>query len=156
MRKLMRNSQGVTLVEVLVVLVLMSLILLMVNGVNISGQKAFISQKEKIQHQESVQYAIKYITREVRKHGDVETVETDDSTKNELNIKHHTESNFDNYKLVENTLYKNADPLVEGITGFYAKVTKEEGKPLKLKLTVKSEGKSEIENVEVETEIYLR
>lgn len=146
MRKLIRNSRGVTLVEVLVVLVLMSLILLMVNGVNISGQKTFISQNEKIQHQESVQYAIKYITREVRKHGEV----SKDEDTNELKI------GSDIYSHTGTVLYKNSTPLVEGITVFDGEVIEAEGRLSKLKLTVKSEGKSKRENVEVETEIYLR
>lgn len=143
MWKLSRNNRGVTLVEVLAVLVLMSLILLMINGVHQYGQKQFVRQNEQIQNQENVQFAVKYITREVRKRGTVEKNEEEQK----LII------GADEYLHKNNAIYKNDKPLVEGIKDFKTRVN---DKPRRLELTIISIEGSQGNTEEAKTVIYLR
>ncbi|MET3658995.1 prepilin-type N-terminal cleavage/methylation domain-containing protein [Sporosarcina psychrophila] len=147
MWKLSRNNRGVTLVEVLAVLVLMSLILLMINGVHQYGQKQFVRQKEQIQNQENVQFAVKYITREIRRHGTFEV-----EGKHKLIIGNEKgDSSEDVYIYKNNAIYRNDTILIEGIGSFDL-----ERKSQGVKLTIGSNGDPEVNGEVVETIIYSR
>ncbi len=67
MRKYLNNEKGLTLVEILAVIIIGSLIMLLISNVHLFGQKQYKSQSEKSRHLYDVTYAAKVITKEIRK-----------------------------------------------------------------------------------------
>ncbi|KAA0965336.1 prepilin-type N-terminal cleavage/methylation domain-containing protein [Sporosarcina sp. ANT_H38] len=67
MRKYLNNEKGLTLVEILAVLIIGSIIMLLISNVHLFGQKQYKSQSEKSRHLYDVTYAAKVITKEIRK-----------------------------------------------------------------------------------------
>ncbi|MFD2681453.1 prepilin-type N-terminal cleavage/methylation domain-containing protein [Bacillus seohaeanensis] len=106
-----KSEEGVTLVEVLIALALLSMILLLANSVHLFVQKQMNSQVNKIQVQSDERLAIGLITKEIRK---AETVETNHL--NELII-----NETDVYKLKSTTLTKNNEPFISNIKKFTVK-----------------------------------
>lgn len=68
----MNNEKGVTLVELLLALAIISMILLLIGNVQLFGQKQFTSQNKNIDQQANVRLAAKMITKEIRKANEVE------------------------------------------------------------------------------------
>lgn len=67
MKKYLNNEKGLTLVEILAVIIIGSIILLLISNVHLFGQKQYKSQSEKTMHLYDVSYAAKVITKEIRK-----------------------------------------------------------------------------------------
>lgn len=67
MNKVLKNEKGLSLIELLAVLVIGSIILLLISNVHLFGQKQYKSQSEKSRHLYDVTYAAKVITKEIRK-----------------------------------------------------------------------------------------
>ena len=67
MKKYFNNEKGLTLVEILAVIIIGSLIMLLISNVHLFGQKQYKSQSEKSRHLYDVTYAAKVITKEIRK-----------------------------------------------------------------------------------------
>lgn len=65
--KYISNERGVTLLEVILVLAIISMVLVLIINVQIFGQKQFVSQQQQINHQDNVRLAAKLITKEIRK-----------------------------------------------------------------------------------------
>lgn len=147
MFKPLKNSRGVTLVELLAVLVLLSMIILMVNGIHLYGQKQFIRQNEQVHNQENVQYAVKYITKEIRKHGKFE-ISDDEKV---LTITGENQVN-DKYWHENNSIYKNNDFLVGGISQLKFEEIGSNG----MELLIESVGGSKDKPEKVITQIYSR
>ncbi|MFC5591162.1 prepilin-type N-terminal cleavage/methylation domain-containing protein [Sporosarcina soli] len=141
MNKFFKNNQGITLVEVLTVLVLMSLILFMISGIQRFGQNQFINQNKNVQNQENVQYAVKYITKEIRKSG---TFEVAENGKLIIGTDEYTEGN--------STIDKNGQPFIEGIIVFDPKKIGDG----KMKLTIESIEDSRGQSEKIVTTIYQR
>ena len=67
MKKYIKNEKGLTLVEILAVIIIGSIIMLLISNVHLFGQKQYKSQSEKSRHLYDVTYAAKVITKEIRK-----------------------------------------------------------------------------------------
>ncbi|HJF32401.1 MAG TPA: prepilin-type N-terminal cleavage/methylation domain-containing protein [Sporosarcina psychrophila] len=67
MKKYLRSEKGLSLVEVLAVIIIGSLIMLLISNIHLFGQKQYKSQSEKSRHLYDVTYAAKVITKEIRK-----------------------------------------------------------------------------------------
>lgn len=99
------NSKGVTLVEILAVLVLASLIITLVTSIVMLGKNTFGNQTFKADSQDTVTFAMKEITKEIRSsqvviiHKDEKGMSTD---------KHE-------YRFLNNKIYKDNIILVENI-----------------------------------------
>lgn len=63
------NQKGLTLVEVLAVLAIMSVILMMIFGVQFNSKEQYTSQTEKNRELTDISYVLKVITRDIRKSG---------------------------------------------------------------------------------------
>jgi len=117
------NEKGVTLIELLAALSLLSIILLLASSVHLLGIKQSSSQTAEINNQSNVRLAINIITREIRKASTVSFVNIDDSdiTNDQLKI-----NGVDVYKLGNKNITKNADPLINNIQTFTLKIVKDD------------------------------
>ncbi|MBS4204523.1 prepilin-type N-terminal cleavage/methylation domain-containing protein [Lederbergia citrea] len=104
----LKNNRGVTLLEVLLVLAILSMVLVLISNVQILGQKQFVSQSQKIDHQANVRLAAKMITKEIRK-AEAKNVTVKD---NVLTI------GPDNYKHSGTAIEKNGIPVIDHISEF--------------------------------------
>lgn len=66
MKKWMLNDRGISLVELLAVLAIGSIILSLVIGIMVNGQKTYSQQTHSAEQLTELRYAIKVITKEVR------------------------------------------------------------------------------------------
>ncbi|MEH7093895.1 prepilin-type N-terminal cleavage/methylation domain-containing protein [Neobacillus vireti] len=117
------NENGVTLIELLAALSLLSIILLLAGSVHLLGIKQSSSQTAEINNQSNVRLAMNIITREIRKASTVSFVNIDDSdiTNDQLKI-----NGVDVYKLADKNIMKNADPLINNIQIFNLKKVKDD------------------------------
>ncbi|SNR86457.1 prepilin-type N-terminal cleavage/methylation domain-containing protein [Anaerovirgula multivorans] len=104
---MIQNRKGITLIELLMVLSVMSIIVVLSFSVYIFGMKSFTLQSTNVENQSNVRYATSYITKEIRKAESVEVLG------NILTI-----NGTDEYKLVDNIIWRNSNELVTGIEHF--------------------------------------
>jgi Tfp pilus assembly protein PilW len=133
------KSNGLTLVEVLAVLVLLSLVTLLIFSVLTFGQKNFSTQQGQVQKQQDLTYVTKLITKEVRQ---ATSVKTENGT---LVIDANT------YTLKENSIYKNNSELIAGIQAFVYSIN---GSKLTLTITGKDDARGNANTVS--TNIFIR
>ncbi|MEH7176392.1 PilW family protein [Neobacillus vireti] len=112
-KNILNSEKGVTLVEILAGLALLSMILLLVNSVHLFSQKQTISQTKDVQQQSDVRLAANILTKDIRR---AESVKVDSSTKFE--IKKATSATPDKYLYDGKDLLKNSVPLITGIPNF--------------------------------------
>ncbi|NMD70524.1 prepilin-type N-terminal cleavage/methylation domain-containing protein [Bacillus sp. DNRA2] len=136
---MIKNNRGMTLVELLSVLALLSMVLLLANSVQLFSQKQVTKQVDDIEKQTNIRIAISTLTKEIRSANTV-TVQN-----NVLTV------NSDIYQLVGNTLQKNNQSFVSKIKKF--EVSKDANK-----ITLLLEGQSTNNQNPVvrTTTIYIR
>lgn len=101
------TEKGITLVEVLVALSLLSMIILLASSVHFFGLKQMNIQSKQIQEQSNDRLAIKLITKEIRKADKVEVNSTNVLTIDGIN-----------YELNGTILQKGNEPFVGKISKF--------------------------------------
>jgi prepilin-type N-terminal cleavage/methylation domain-containing protein len=104
---MIKNNRGVTLIEILCALALVSMVLLLANSVNIFGLKQVSEQTSDINNQSNVRLAINIITNEIRSAQNVNV------SNNILTI-----NNTDVYKLNNQSLTKNGQAIILDIQKF--------------------------------------
>ncbi|MFJ7936427.1 prepilin-type N-terminal cleavage/methylation domain-containing protein [Sporosarcina sp. NPDC096371] len=143
MKKYLRNEKGLTLVEVLAVIIIGSIILLLISNVHVFGQKQYNSQSEKSRHLSDVTYAAKVITKEIRKADERGIVNVDEKG-DHIKLTDRIEYKYNRAeKWIEN---KDKTIVVKDISKFEAKRT---GSQVNLKIISETGEK-------VETKIILR
>ena len=110
---MVKSEKGLTLVEVLATIVVLSMILLLSTSVQMFAHNQANSQKVKNQIQANERLALNRITREIRKAGTVE-----EKSSNVLVI-----NGTDEYKLVDTTLMMKDEEEITEISRFSVKVT---------------------------------
>lgn len=143
MRKPLKNEKGLTLVEVLAVIVIGSIILLLILNTLIFGQKQYKEQSEKARSLYDVTYAAKVITKEIRK-ADKSKIQNMGSNKNHIKLADDIEYKYNSHN--ESIDTKDGSTLVKGVGKFYIELEDD-------KVSIKIESLS---NKIVETEIVLR
>jgi Tfp pilus assembly protein PilW len=133
------NSRGLTLVEVLAVLVLLSLVTLLIFSVLSFGQKNYSTQQGQVQKQQDLTYVTKLITKEVRQ---AKSVKIENG---QLVIDTNT------YTFKENSIYKNNSELISGIQTFNFSLN-----GIKLTLTITGNDDARGNANTVSTNIYIR
>ena len=120
--KIRTNEKGVTLIELLAALSLLSVILLLATSIHMLGLKQSSSQITNIQNQSNIRLAMNIITREIRKASTVSFVNIDDAvnTNDQLII-----NGVDVYKLENKSITKNANTLISNIQTFTLKKVKD-------------------------------
>lgn len=139
MRKHLNNGKGITLVELLAAIVLASIVMLIVYSVLMSGTKQYKSQLEKNNQLTDISYALKMITKDIRKTEDPQII---NNSKIELN--------GINYSLDGNTINRNGVVIASSIKRFH--VTSENNKWI---IEIESSNGAGVEKTE-KTEVYLR
>ena len=139
---MLKNNRGVTLLELISALALLSTILILANSFHLFGQKQMSNQTSQIENQENVRYALNVMTKEIRSADKIEVSEgvlvLNDS---------------DHYKLdlETNTLSKNNISIVTGIKQFT--ITNENNK---INLTISSIPDKLGQSITLSTVIYVR
>lgn len=142
MKKYLKNEKGLTLVEVLAVIIIGSIIMLLIFNVHLFSQKQYKSQSEKSRHLYDVTYAAKVITKEIRKAEKV-TVK-DNMLTLTLNL------NEAVFELKSNSIVKDGNPFILEISKFEVD---SDGQKITLAIeSIVKNGKNE----SVKTEIYTR
>ncbi|VDG97923.1 Type II secretory pathway, component PulJ [Lysinibacillus sphaericus] len=139
------NRKGVTLVEVLAVLVLLSLVFLLFMSTQLFGQREYSTQTQQISNEETLQFVIKDITREVRRIDDNSKIKVD-VQKSELQIGSSV------YFLINNELKKNSTILADNIEDFKLEFNSSKDT---LDISIMTKGSTRTKE-EIKTSIFLR
>ncbi|MGJ7920538.1 prepilin-type N-terminal cleavage/methylation domain-containing protein [Neobacillus sp. LXY-4] len=137
---LKKNEKGLTLLELLITLALVSMVLLMATSVHLFGQKQMNSQSNEVQNQSNVRLALNIVTKEIRKASSVSVAN------NVLTI-----NGTDVYKLENNILKKNNQTLISNIQQFTITKTDE-----KLTVKIANTPSNNHPQTTLSTTIYLR
>ncbi|WP_453994653.1 prepilin-type N-terminal cleavage/methylation domain-containing protein [Bacillus nitroreducens] len=135
-----RNNKGITLIELLAVLALLSMVLLLATSVHLFGQKQMSNQTSQIENQANVRLAINILTKEIRKANRTEV------SNNVLTI-----NNTDTYTLEKNEITKNGVAIISSIKDL--KISKDGNK---IKIDVTSIPDKNNQEVGLSTEIFIR
>ncbi|WP_158587432.1 PilW family protein [Neobacillus notoginsengisoli] len=108
---MLKNQKGLSLVELLAGLALLSMIMLLASSIHLFGQKQAISQSAQVQNQSDVRLALKILTKEIRKATSV-TVSNNTLTINDTDI----------YKLEKGNLTKNGVPIISNLKNLSIKM----------------------------------
>lgn len=136
-----KEQKGITLVELLAVLSLMSVIIMLVGSSMMFGQKQYKAQTEMIEHQDQVRYVMATITKEVRSHNSSQV----SVTNGVLNI------GSDSYEFSSPHVLKNGSPISDQIGVFEVKKN-----DLELDITIASTADGGNEQQRLSTILYLR
>ena len=146
MKKYLKNEKGLTIVEVLAVIIIGSIIMLLIFNVHLFSQKQYKSQSEKSRHLYDVTYAAKVITKEIRKAEKV-------TVKDNMLTLTLNESNETIFEWQNDTIMKDGNSFILEISKF--EVERDEDDDRKFTLAIESieqNGKNE----SIKTEIYVR
>ncbi|MCZ8542144.1 PilW family protein [Psychrobacillus psychrodurans] len=110
MWKQWNNEKGITLVELLAAVVLASIVMLLVFSVLMSGTKQYKGQLEKNNQLTDISYALKMITKDIRKTKEPQIISVSE-----------IELNGINYSKVGNTITRNGDVIARNIEIFKVK-----------------------------------
>ncbi|WOV82947.1 prepilin-type N-terminal cleavage/methylation domain-containing protein [Sporosarcina jeotgali] len=139
------NSRGVSLVEVLAALVLLSMIFLLIISTQLFGEREYNTQNEQFSNEVSLQFVIKDITREIRRIDDNNKIKIDPQ-KSELIIGKNV------YILSNMGLMKNSSILADNIQDFKLEFNNSRDT---LNISIITNGSDRSEK-EIVTSIFLR
>ncbi|WEG11457.1 prepilin-type N-terminal cleavage/methylation domain-containing protein [Pullulanibacillus sp. KACC 23026] len=150
--KHMSGNQGLTLVEVMATLVILSIVLVMITSIHLLGLKEYNVQSQNLKNQDNVRLAMSLLTKQIR------SVDLSDLTVDENN----TPANpYDNslkfvkenvtYKEGTSAINKNGQPVVNGISQFGVTLIGN-----KVTLTLVSVPDQQGNKVTLSTNLYIR
>lgn len=142
MSKWFKNEEGITLIELLASLALLSVVIILIGSVHIFGQKQFSSQTEANSQANDLRYSLAMISREARSAENVKVMSA-----NEIVIDGNT------YLFDKPTLKKNTTIISSRVEDF--KVGELEKDKL-IHITIESTPNQMNQREEYETTIYLR
>lgn len=110
----LKAEEGITLVELLASIAILSIVILLVGSVHIFGQTQFISQTETASQSNDLRYSLSLVSSDIRQAGIVEILEPEESgpDKYVYKIGEHT------YEFLEPNLSRNDIQLSEKIKDF--------------------------------------
>ncbi|WP_018931426.1 PilW family protein [Gracilibacillus lacisalsi] len=135
------NQRGVTLVELLTTITLLSIVLALIGSIHLFSQKQFIHQSEQVNQQSEIRNAITEISRQIR----ITPSDQISVSDNTLTINHIQ------YRLEGNQLLRNRSVLAENIARFSISL---DGS--KLKINIESEQTILKDITALETTLTLR
>ncbi|OCA87683.1 hypothetical protein A8F94_07455 [Bacillus sp. FJAT-27225] len=109
---MLRNQKGLTLVEILAVVSLLSLVTLLGSSIHLFSQKQAHNQSTKIKNESDVRLAMNIITKEIRK---ASTVKVEVKEKNNFIL---TLNETDIYRLDQQSIRKNDTVIISNIKSF--------------------------------------
>lgn len=141
----MKNQRGLTLVELLATLVLISIVLVMVSSIHLMGLKQYSVQSQDVKNQNHVRLAMAMVTKDVRSAGAVSVAN------NQLTLT--TGSQTTVYALGQSALNKNGMALVQGISQFNVSSGSSSNQVI---ITIASTPNSQGKSVTLTTSLYIR
>lgn len=138
--KMLKNQQGVTLVELLAAISLLSIFLLLASSIHLFGQNEMTYQTTEIQNQSNVRLAMNLITKQIRKASTISV------NNNVITI-----DNTDVYKLDNNSLTKNSQPLITNLQKFDIQFTGDQ-----ITVSIADLPSNNIPQTTLSTTIYIR
>lgn len=143
MKKYLKNDKGLTLIEILAVIIIGSIIMLLISNVHLFSQKQYKSQSEKSRYLYDVTYAAKVITKQIRE-ADERGIENINSNSSHIKLNNNIEYKYNSEnETIEN---KNGTIFVREIAEFIALRS---GNQVEIKITSKTGEK-------IDTKIVLR
>jgi Tfp pilus assembly protein PilW len=138
---MIKNEKGLTIVELLAALTLLSCILLLTGSILLFGQKQMTNQSTEIQNQSNLRLALSVITKEIRKAASV-TVNNNVLTLNDSDV----------YKLdSNNNLTKNNLPIISNLQQFMIQMTGDQ-----ITITLADLPSNNLPQTTLSTTIYVR
>ncbi|CQR48020.1 hypothetical protein BN1058_02360 [Paraliobacillus sp. PM-2] len=138
---MLKNERGITLVELLAVLAILSIVIALISSAHLFGQKQYIKQTDEIETQDEVRFVMSQLTTDLRSVTENKIMKKE----NELIIGNHT------YRHSGNTLYRNNDAVSRMIDQFTIEIT-ESG----IGIAISSVANKQGEQSDLETTIYFR
>lgn len=138
------NNHGLTLVELLAGIVLISILLVLISSIHLMGVKQYSVQSETIQNQTHVRLAMNTLTKAVRSAGTVQT-----TASNELTLT--TGSQTTVYSYGNSALLRNGSSIISGISNFTVTQTGNQ-----VTLTLESTPNAEGATTKLSTSLYIR
>lgn len=145
MQAFMKNNKGMTMIELLVAFALLSLVLLLIGNVHLSGQKQYTDQTKQISDQANVRLAAKVMTQDIRSASPT-TVSVDNGVLIIDDIQY-------KYNSAEQAIYKDDSPFVTNIKEF---VPTKRGDKITLKMISTTVPNQKDHSASLTTDIYLR
>ncbi|MDL4841680.1 PilW family protein [Aquibacillus rhizosphaerae] len=145
---MIKDEKGITLVELLGALALMSVVILLISSVHIFGQKQYVNQSQDIENQSNVRLAIASITKDIRTTDPALITSPDNST---LIIDEKT------YTLTNNKITVNGNEMVSNIAVFNVnKSSNDESNNPYVDMKIESISDPHGNTASLSTVIYLR
>ncbi|GAA0361950.1 hypothetical protein GCM10008932_13210 [Alkalibacterium iburiense] len=141
MSKWFKNEEGITLIELLASLALLSVVIILIGSVHIFGQKQFSSQTEANSQSNDLRYSLALISREARSAKNLVISET------ELNID-------GNIYILDDTNLKKNNTIISSRVETFDVIELE--KDNRIHIIIKSTPNQMNQREEYETTIYLR
>lgn len=145
----LQNEAGITLVELLAALAIMSLVFLLVGAIHIFGQQQFRSQSESAHQANDLSYALTAMTSDLRRHA-FNQVEV---TENTITVQN-GDGSTSTYSLTNGKLMHDDVVLIDNVSRFNAEKSSDE-KVLNLSLGISS-NEPGVMDKDYETSIYFR
>ncbi|MBU9711010.1 PilW family protein [Evansella tamaricis] len=145
MKQILNNGRGITLIELLISIALISLVLILATSFHLFGQNQVVKQSEQMDYQSSVRLALNHITKDIRNADSV--VATGNHT---LTLVIDGEEVI--YKVEDNILKVNGSDLVSNIQNNW--IEEVDGNRVEIKLASLTPRQGE--NTSHSTVIYLR
>jgi Tfp pilus assembly protein PilW len=136
----LKTEEGITLVELLASIAILSIVILLVGSVHIFGQTQFISQTETAIQSNDLRYSLSLVSRDVRQAGVVE----------EIGEKTYMVGEY-TYAFQEPNLYRNGETLSKKVQDFEIKPTENYAE-----IIIKSTTNRQAQGESYHTTIYFR
>lgn len=149
-RKIIKDEAGITLVELLAAISLLSVVIILAGAIHMFGQRQFVNQTDSAHRSNDLSYALTVISTDIRKRARNDITFTD----NEITIKEIVEDGEDvtiKYFIDDNYLYRNTVVITDSVY----KMEVKEGGTYSIIVTLYSNG-TNIPNKEYETRITPR
>lgn len=140
------NEEGVTLVELLAVLAILSIILGLIGSALMFGYRQFNEQSTTVNHQSDVRYVMSQLSTDVRRLSVNDTVSIDEES-NQMNLGGHV------YELQGTSFLRDGQSLSQNIASVVWTFNDEENK---LDVKIRSVGGARGKQVELASTLYLR
>lgn len=138
-----KNEKGITLVELLAVLAIMSVVIALISSVHLFGQKQYRDQSETMEHQSEVRVAVSQITKDIRKVSNYS-----------VNMGTNLFIIGDFTYTLDGTKIKRNDTVISEEISDFSMTFDEDNKKIDLKITSLSDNKGKQHSIN--TSIYLR
>ena len=148
LKKLLKSNRGLTLVELLAVIVLISLVFVLVNSMHLFGLKQYDVQSKDIDHQSQVRLAMNVLTKEIRK-ADSVVVRKAGTSQNTLVI---DDRDLYTFNQQNHTIDKNGTSLIRNISQFTVNRSEQD----KVTLTIMSVPDKMGNSFKLSTDLFIR